>query len=711
MKKTTNQIFKAVLGISLLAPSVLPMSVMAATKAPEVKVKSVEFIGMASPTLAEELSETFTTASIEVTFTDGTIKTYPLNYNNIYKTGETINGKLTGGVVDIKGQPLMDTTVPASPSQYFSDSPDANGILTQDGKLTLFTHFEYISKGNDGKSAYGIIPASIGQSSLTQDKKTGALKATDYSVVDFSQSGGLWIPCAGSISPWNTFLSSEEYEPDASAFEADATKTFVTPFTKAYYQDAAVKGNPYLYGYIPEVSLNKDKTTKVVKHFSMGRFSHELARVAPDNKTVFFGDDGGNTMLFMYVADKAKDLSAGTLYAAKWVQTSATNGGAANLEWIKLGHASDAEIKSIIDSGIKFSDIFETAKEATPGFTAIKSYPSEKIEYLKVKAGKELAAAFLESRRYGAILGATSEFNKMEGVAINVKDKKAFIAMANVEKAMAKDTTGTEPTDHIQVDAIKAGAVYELALKPGQVDQTKATIASSYVPATMSSLVYGKDLATADAFGNKADAEMIANPDNLGFSESLRTLFIGEDSSLHANNYLWAYNVDTKKLTRILSIAAGGEATGLDVIDNLNGFSYVLSNTQHPGDGILYPEPLKTTVNAFIDKKYNKKRAGEVGYISGIPSMSQLLAWKKADKTSTSVVELSKEAKNEDAKVAWDAKSKTATVTNGDHVLVAKLGTNAVTIDGKVYQTPAKTVLTKNKLMVSKNILEYFFSK
>ena len=79
----------------------------------------------------------------------------------------------------------------------------------------------------------------------------------------------------------------------------------------------------------------------------MGRLSIENVKVAPDNRTVYFGDDGSYTMAFMYIADKAKDLSAGTLYAAKWIQTGEENGGSAKLEWIKLGHATDAEIKEV----------------------------------------------------------------------------------------------------------------------------------------------------------------------------------------------------------------------------------------------------------------------------------------------------------------------------------------------------------------------------
>lgn len=54
-----------------------------------------------------------------------------------------------------------------------------------------------------------------------------------------------------------------------------------------------------------------------------------------DGKTVLMGDDGTNTVLFMFNADKEKDLSVGILYVAEWTQTSATAGGAERAEWIR----------------------------------------------------------------------------------------------------------------------------------------------------------------------------------------------------------------------------------------------------------------------------------------------------------------------------------------------------------------------------------------
>ena len=87
---------------------------------------------------------------------------------------------------------------------------------------------------------------------------------------------------------------------------------------------------------------------------------------ASDNRTFVGGDDGKATGLFMFVADREKDLSAGTIYAAKVTQTAATGAGSYTLQWIRLGQATDAEIKSMVDSGIKFSDIFD-AVEHRPG--------------------------------------------------------------------------------------------------------------------------------------------------------------------------------------------------------------------------------------------------------------------------------------------------------------------------------------------------------
>ncbi|PLT35287.1 PhoX family phosphatase [Bacillus sp. V5-8f] len=618
------------LALALTIPALTPAE---AATSHDVKIDAVKFNGMPAPTTIEQMVHTYTNASVEVKYSDGKVKTFPLTYKRLFKSEDkvaTVKGEKVpaGTPIDVNGNPIVDSSVPGDPQYFVSDAPDSNSLLNPiKGQLYMVTHYEYDTIDAAGKSAYGLVPASMSLTHLEQDSKTGELAPKEVKKIDFSEVNGLWIPCNGSTSPWNTHLGSEEYEPDARAFETDpasSARTWTESFAELYFGDKS-KANPYFYGYIPEIHVKKNGKTKVEKHYSAGRFSHEVMKMMPDNKTAFFGDDGSNTTMFMYVADKEANLSAGTLYAAKFHQTGSENGGSGNLEWIKLGHSTDKEIKKIIDKGIKYSDIFETSEEPKEGFKAIKQYSAGgKVEYLKLKPGMEKAAAFLESRRYAAYLGATSEFNKMEGITVNEKNKKVYVAISDLSGGMEKDKTGKEPADDIQLPKSKSGVTYQLDLKPGQKDSGGNSIASDYVAASLSGLVVGEDLSTPDAYGNTSNVEKVAGPDNLSYSEAARTLFIGEDTSRHTNNYVWAYNIDTKELTRVLSAPAGAESTGLFAADDRNGFSYIMSNFQHPGDEV--DSKAITAVNkeellSAIDREIGINKTGGVGYISGLPSL------------------------------------------------------------------------------------------
>ncbi|MCJ8009351.1 PhoX family phosphatase [Lederbergia wuyishanensis] len=544
---------------------------------PISSVKSVEFVGMEAPDTNEERSKMYSEASITVTLNDGSQKTLPLEYKALARPGEKINGKVVGAAYDVNGNIIKDK----KGNPIFSTAPDMNTLLSvngKSGKLYMINHFESMPNNEIGN-----MPKVVYLNTVIQDKKTGELKITDIEPVDFSADGGIWTPCAGTLSPWNTHLGSEEYEPNARIHEANPEKSSVTEFARNYYQDSSVVGNPYLYGYTTEITVHPNGKAKAVKHYSMGRLSFENVTVAPDQRTVYYGDDGSYTMSFMYIADKEKDLSAGTLYAAKWNQTSDQNGGAADIEWIKLGHANDREIKELATT-VSFSDIFEVTNDAAyakaNGFTRIKAAGND--EWLKVKPGMEKAAAFLESRRYGAIMGATAEFNKMETLTFNKADKKIYMAMSYIEKGMTKNPN--DPVDDIQLPKLSAGAIYEMNLSSGQEDRNGNAIDSDYVVTDMSALLLGEDLGGKDADGNTANPDKIANPDNIVFSEKLRTLFIAEDSNMHTNNFGWAYHVDTKKLSRIVSAPDGGEVTGLQAIDELNGHSYLMVGSQNPGN-------------------------------------------------------------------------------------------------------------------------------
>ena len=108
--------------------------------------------------------------------------------------------------------------------------------------------------------------------------------------VDFSAVKGGFVHCAGSVSPWNTHLGSEEYEPDARSWVDPAMTVSQYNAQMARYfggtdTDASAKAllNPYDYGWVWELSVdNADGDTTVAKHYAMGRVAVELAYVMPD---------------------------------------------------------------------------------------------------------------------------------------------------------------------------------------------------------------------------------------------------------------------------------------------------------------------------------------------------------------------------------------------------------------------------------------------
>lgn len=598
---------------------------------------SVDFTETAAPaaTDIEKMSKTYTESKAVFTYSDGSKVEYPLAYTELFNVKSEISevaGKKypSGQLYNYRMEPLKDPYG----QPVIAETPDSNSLLKIGSKLFLVTHYEYDWLLSDGKEAwttagwYTRSPMSMTLSELTQDANTGKLTVKSQKPIDFSSVNGIWIPCFGSQTPWNTHLGSEEdydliYNPLTTSYKT--TTNGLKALTEQYF-DNTKQANPYQYGIIPEVTVKEDGSTSVVKHYAMGRGTWEMAKVMPDQRTVYLGDDGANVQMTMFVADKAGDLSAGTLYVAKWNQTSDQNGGVADLTWYKIGKATNAEIKAIVDGGVKFSDIWDavapvdavapaTNKTCPDTYMRVRA-GSSSDECIKLKPGMEKAAAFLETRRYAAYVGATTEWTKMEGIAVNAKDKKLYMAMSRIETSMKSDATG--PVDHIKLPENKAGATYTLDLKGGQKTANGGeAINSDYVATKMyvEPKLLGKPIST-DAKGNTADENTVANTDNVFFSEKLRTLFIGEDSGMHVNNYVWAYNVDTQKLTRILSSTAGAENTGLQVLEDLNGHAYIMSNNQHWGDlPSSVPATLKTQLS-IIDKF-----KAPIGYIGGMPAI------------------------------------------------------------------------------------------
>jgi hypothetical protein len=626
-----RSVLRSIAGLSLLPLAACRAAPRSAAGGADIR--GARFVPMPAPSLAApaEMATTSVQSALEVTLADGSTRTWPLAYAPLFVTGERVpDGRggevVAGGCFDIHNRPLTDRSLPGAERQFFSDCPDGMSLLALPGAKapgvkgnTVFAvvQFEYVSRQASGRKLEAPLPSPLAVLTLDQDPASGRLRLVRYHNVDLAAVHGLWTTCGASLSPWNTHLSSEEYPPDATSAAASA---WFRGFSRNLYGDPE-RANPYRYGHVPEVTVHPDGTGSVRKHYCLGRISHEVAQVMPDGRTVLMGDDWDNGGLFLFIAERPRDLSAGSLYVAKWEQTSGKGPGAARLSWIRLGAATSAEIEALIDGGIRAADIMDlrTAAPDEPRFTRIPY--AGKSNWVRLHEGMDQAAAFLETHRYAALKGGSLGFTKMEGVAVDARDRIAYVAISRIEKAMSDGSGG------IRVEGPYSGAVYALALRGGQRDRDGRALASDWVPVDMAAVpeLVAEDYGGGrrrqqDALGNYADPDRIATPDNLKFSERLRTLFIGEDSDTHVNNFLWAFNVDTRELARILSCPAGAESTGLHAVDDINGWTYIASNFQHPGDwrrGLH--DKVRGVLEPLIRANYRDGFGGGVGYLTAEP--------------------------------------------------------------------------------------------
>jgi hypothetical protein len=593
---------------------------------------TIQFAGIAYPASDEDKRQARAASEVYV---NG--NTYAIGFNTILRSGQTAGSGVFGQVYDNAGEIIRATDGSAT----ISDDNDHSTLIDLYGKVFMVSQFE--SR-----------PAAFYITELNQNTDTGALTPVSTKPIDFSAVGGGWVHCAGSRTPWKSHLGSEEYEPDArlidtvTGIKANACAVNDTDCLAGskgedsyygamgdYYGGDMTKVKPYRYGYIVEAKVTGAdlgsgtfaSNVNVVKHYAMGRTANELAYVMPDSKTAYITDDGTMVGLYMFKADTAEDLSAGTLYAAKLTQTSASNGGAFTISWVNLGSATNAEVQVFIDSGIKFADMFDAAipsKSAegnyscAAGYTGVSHGHAATVgnmynECLKLKtsnglgmtaANIEKAASRLETRRYAALKGATTELNKEEGITFNPDSRKLYIAMSDVTNGMKANADGSKSTteafsgDHIQLSANRCGTVYEV------------DVSAAYTATAMRGLVFGTAV-SGDA-ANTCDTNGIANPDNVTYLPGYDTLIIGEDTgSGHQNDLIWAYNLTSKSLTRIESTPYGSETTSPYFYPNINGWGYMMSVIQHP-----YGE----SDTDKVDSGSSARRA-YTGYVGPFPRM------------------------------------------------------------------------------------------
>lgn len=431
-------------------------------------------------------------------------------YQVLGRHGDTIGGALPFGFGNV---PSADGTQ----GIIQSNDPDFNAFIP--------TNFD----GTEGYlfTAWEDRPGGMTRLAVTREDD-GSWVVSNAINVDFSDVRGTMINCFGSVSPWGTPLTSEEnYEAENTVRWNDSTYSGGYPNYADVQRIQQYLGgtfpNPYDYGYIVEITAPTAASPVPVKHFTMGRVAHENPIVMPDRRTVYLTDDGSDKGFYKFVADVAGDMSAGTLYAARVEQDATRDSSRAGFDitWVRLGHATNAEIEAWvreydgIDEGDFVSGQTSYITDAQVAAWANGNAADDRV-------------AFLETLRAAEALGATVEFNKMEGININYAGAASgavpfmYVAMADVTGAMS-DEVGD-----IRITANRCGIVYRIGLT------------STYDVIRMDPVVSGGTY-DSTASPNRCDVDGIAQPDNITVLNDGRVL-IGEDTSNHVNNMLWIYN-------------------------------------------------------------------------------------------------------------------------------------------------------------------------
>lgn len=446
------------------------------------------------------------------------------NYQIVAQEGDDFAGALPfglGAIVNVAGDAAV----------ALSDDPDFNAFISTSADSStgfLFTNWE--SR-----------PGAMSRLPVSKDiNGVWSVDGSGVSNVDFSSVAGTWVNCFGTVSPWNTPLTSEElYFDDTSLWNDLSYSTTISGVSVLAeylgYNDSTVDWpNPYRYGYIVEIT-NPTTSSVPEKRFAMGRYSHENSVVMPDQKTVYLSDDGSHVVFFKFVADVAGDLSAGTLYAAKVTQDAGVTDASVagfDIQWIGLGHSDDTSIETWITGydAVTTAD-FVTGSNSYISAAEISAWAADMADNGVLDTVSDARVAFLESRKAAAAMGATAEFNKMEGVVINYAKAAdgsvpyMYMAMSDVKGGMS-DALGD-----INVDETRCGVVYQMQLDTTSWNTTRM------VPVVVGG-VYDETAAV-----NQCDIDNISNPDNLLVLDDGRVV-IGEDTSKHENNTIWIFNPD-----------------------------------------------------------------------------------------------------------------------------------------------------------------------
>lgn len=260
---------------------------------------------------------------------------------------------------------------------------------------------------DDAAFRVSLFDASIGSIYLTRFENNRVYTNTEY--LDLSEVQGLSRPVSPVLTNWNSVIFSE-----AALVDVANADSFKSEFMH-YFKTDTEKVKPYNYGWIGElVVFDAAGNAKAIKNYAMGRVAASQVLPMPDNRTFYLldADNSGNT--YVFVADKEKTMTQGTLYLMH-AQNSKPS-------YLKLGDASALKIKFRLAKA-KFEDVFDK-------LDPLNGICPDKYQYINTVYGEECLsinkryasfAGQLEPVRYAALAGAVPYVKAVSSLRLDVK--------------------------------------------------------------------------------------------------------------------------------------------------------------------------------------------------------------------------------------------------------------------------------------------------
>ncbi|GAB5475233.1 MAG: hypothetical protein Mars2KO_33320 [Maribacter sp.] len=242
------------------------------------------------------------------------------------------------------GAQSTDFVIPST--HRFQKIIEAGDNLTEGGTLMRANDFSgYVPINNSSENGYLSInseraPGGVAILDINYNSNTRLWQVSRSEAVDFTGVFATAANCSGAVTPWGTIISCEEYT------SADLQNNPRFPFQGS--RDLNNDGYDD-FGWAIEI----DPVTKTVidqpgglngadKLWALGNFKHENAAVHSNERTVYQGADANVGYLYKFVANSARNLSAGSLYVYKGSKNGSGN-------WIQLNNTTQEEQNSTVD--------------------------------------------------------------------------------------------------------------------------------------------------------------------------------------------------------------------------------------------------------------------------------------------------------------------------------------------------------------------------